>query len=75
MPPDLDQTELWMTLAALALGAGLAAAMAILERRPRRSLHPRLVPTTPLLFVGTVIGLLALVHLLNFWGIHTGRNP
>jgi hypothetical protein len=74
MPPDLDPTELWMTFAALFLGAGLAAAMAIIERRPRNSLDPHPIPTTPLLFVGTLIGLMALVHLLNLWGIHTGRQ-
>jgi hypothetical protein len=74
MPPNLNPTELWLTLAVLALGGGLVAAMAIIERRPRKSLDPRLVPTTPLLFVGAAIGLLALVHLLNLWGINTGRQ-
>jgi len=73
MPADLDPTELWLTLAALALGIGLAIAAAVLERRPRKSLNPVPVPTTPLLFIGAVVGLLALVHLLNLWGIHTGR--
>ena len=73
MPADLDPIELWMTVAALALGAGLVASMAWLERRPRRDLSPGFVPTTPLLFIGATIGLLALVHLLNLWGIHTGR--
>jgi amino acid transporter len=74
MPPDLDPVELWMTLAALLGGGALVAAMAILERRPRKGLTPHLLPTTPLLFVGVVVGLLALVHLLNLWGIHTGRQ-
>ena len=74
MPPTLDPTELWLTIAALLAGTGLAAAMTWAERRPRTSLKPRLVPTTPLLFIGAVIGLLALVHLLNLWGIHTGRQ-
>ncbi|MBI2718278.1 MAG: hypothetical protein HY245_08505 [Rhizobiales bacterium] len=72
MPPD--PLDLWLTLAALAVGLGLMALMAWLERRPRRDLNPRLVPTTPVLFVGTAIALLALVHLLNLWGIHTGRQ-
>lgn len=73
MPADLDPTELWLTLAALAAGVLLAAAAVVLERRPRRGIDPVLVPTTPLLFIGAVVGLLALVHLLNLWGIHTGR--
>lgn len=74
MPPVLNSLELWTTLAALAAGAGLVAAMAVLERRPRKSFDPRLIPTTPLLLAGALIGLLALVHLLNLWGIHTGRQ-
>ena len=72
MPPD--PIDLWLTLTALAVGLGLMGLMAWLERRPRRDLNPRLVPTTPVLFVGTAIALLALVHLLNLWGIHTGRQ-
>ena len=74
MPPDLNPAELWLTLVSLAFGAGLAAAMAIIERRPRKSLDPRLIPTTPFLLIGALIGLVALVHLLNLWGINTGRQ-
>ncbi len=74
MTPGFNSIEVWITLAALAFGAGLVAAMAILERRPRQSLDPRLIPTTPLLLAGALIGLMALVHLLNLWGIHTGRQ-
>jgi hypothetical protein len=73
MPPDLDPTELWLTLAVLILGVGLAAAMAVLERRPRKDFNPRLVPTTPIMLLAAMVGLLALVHLVNLWGIHTGR--
>jgi hypothetical protein len=47
--------------------------MAWLERRPRTSLDPLLVPTTPIMFGGGVLALLALVHLVNMAGIHTGR--
>jgi hypothetical protein len=74
MPPNVSAAELWITLAVLAAGLGLVAAMAILEHRPRKSFDPRLIPTTPLLLAGAFIGLLALVHLLNLWGIHTGRQ-
>ena len=74
MPPDLDPVEFWFTLAALAGGGTMALAMIWLEKRPRERLEPRMIPTTPLLLVGAAIGLLALVHLLNLWGIHTGRR-
>ena len=70
----MPDTETLITIAALLAGATLAGAMAWLERLPRKGLELRLIPTTPFLFLGIVIGLLALVHLLNLWGIHTGRN-
>jgi hypothetical protein len=72
MPADVVPVELWFTLAALLTGVALAGAMAVIERRPRRDLNPRLIPTTPLLFIGVTVGFLALVHLLNLWGLHTG---
>jgi hypothetical protein len=65
--------EMWVTIAALAGGLGLAGAMAWLERRPRKGLNPRLLPTTPFLLVGGLVAILALVHLVNLWGVHTGR--
>ena len=65
--------ELTLTFAALALGAGLAAAMVWLQRRPKQTLDTSLLPTTPLLILGAFIVLLAAVHLINLWGIHTGR--
>ncbi len=74
MPPDLDPTELWLTLSAFLVCATIVGLMAWLERRPRHSLNPRLLPTTPILLVFGFIGLLALVHLLNLYGIHTGRG-
>lgn len=69
--PDLE-TEI--TLAILALGIALTAGIAWLERRPRNSLETRLLPTTPFLFLGIVMSILSLVHLLNLFGIHTGQN-
>ena len=74
MPPNLDPTEFWLTLGAFLACAGVVGTMAWLERRPRQSLNPRLVPTTPVLLVFGFMGLLALVHLLNLYGIHTGRS-
>jgi energy-converting hydrogenase Eha subunit A len=74
MPSDLDPTELWVTIVALLLGAALALGAAWAERRPRKALETSLIPTTPILFLGVLIGLLATVHLLNLWGITTGRR-
>ncbi len=62
------------TYGGLALGAGLVAVMAWLERRPRKTLDPKLVPTTPLMFLGAFICLVAVVHIVNTFGIHTGRR-
>jgi hypothetical protein len=74
MPPDMNPVELWATLAALSACIAIVAFMAWLERRPRDLLKPQLIPTTPILLIFGFIGLLALVHLLNLYGIHTGRN-
>jgi hypothetical protein len=43
------------------------------EKRPRDTLQPRLLPTTPLILSIGFVGLLALVHLVNLAGVHTGR--
>ncbi len=74
MPDSPYSTELWLTILALLASAAIVVTMAWLERRPRQSLAPRLIPTTPILLLGAGIGLLALIHLLNLWGIHTGRQ-
>jgi hypothetical protein len=74
MPADVNPTEFSVTLAVFAASLTLVAVMAWLERRPRRGLDPPLVPTTPFLFIGAMVGLLAFVHLLNLLGFHTGRN-
>ena len=63
-----------LTYGGLALGVGLVAIMAWLEKRPRKSLDPKLVPTTPLMFLGAFICLVAVVHIVNTFGIHTGRR-
>ena len=62
-------------LTALILVAALSAIvwMIILEKRPRTDLNPRLVPTTTILFIRGFIALLALIHLVNLAGLHTGR--
>lgn len=65
--------EMSLTYGGLALGAALVAVMVWIEKRPRKTLEPHLVPTTPLMFVGAFICLVAVVHIVNSLGIHTGR--
>jgi hypothetical protein len=52
---------------------GLVVWMIILERKPKDSFNTRLLPTTPIMLVSGFVALLALVHLVNVMGIHTGR--
>ena len=73
MLQNVSTTELAITIFALLAGFGLAAGMILLERRPRTSLNPRLIPTTPVLLLGALIAILAIVHLVNLYGVHTGR--
>ena len=65
--------EMSLTFGGLALGLALVVIMVWIERRPRKTLEPRLVPTTPLMFAGAFISLVALVHIVNVYGIHTGK--
>lgn len=74
MPSDVSSTELWITLAIFLGSVAIVGLMVWLERRPRVDLNPRLLPTTPIMMVFAFVGLLALVHLLNLYGIHTGRG-
>jgi hypothetical protein len=55
-------------LAAVGSGIGLA----IYDRRPRESLTPSMIPVIPLMLVCGLIALLAVVHLVNLFGIKTG---
>jgi len=61
--------ETMITAAALVCGMGMLAYGAIAERRPRHNLNPRLIPTTPVMFAGVIIILLALLHLATIFGI------
>jgi hypothetical protein len=65
--------EMVLTYGGLALGLALVTVMTWLEKRPRKTLDPGL-PTTPLMFLGAFICLVALVHIVNTFGIHTGRR-
>ena len=61
---------LWtITILAFCGGLGLAGTMAWLEKHPRADLRPRLVPTTPVMFIGFIISLLAIAHMLTLLGI------
>lgn len=73
MLQNASTPELVITAGALLTGIGLVAGMVILERRPRTSLNPRMIPTTPVLLLGALIAILAIVHLVNLYGVHTGR--
>lgn len=66
--------EFSLSLAAFLVCAVIVGVLSWLERRPRTSLTPRMIPTTPLMLIFGFIGLLALVHILNMYGIHTGRK-
>jgi hypothetical protein len=66
--------NLWITLGVLLFCGTMIGYLVRLERRPRESLEPRMIPTTPVIIILAFIGLLALVHLANLYGIHTGRR-
>ena len=57
MPPALNPLEFWLTLGVFLACAGIVGSMAWLERRPRHSFEPRLLPTTPVLLVFGFFGL------------------
>lgn len=66
--------DFWITIGVLILSAALIGYLSWLEKQPRKRLEPRLIPTTPAIILFAFIGLLALVHLANLYGIHTGRR-
>ena len=72
--PNLPLTpEFIVTFLVFATCLGVVGLLAWLEKRPRATLQPRLFPTTPVMLVVGFVGLLALVHLVNLAGVHTGR--
>jgi hypothetical protein len=70
----LNDPEVLLTAGIFAISAAFAGFLVYLERKPREAFKPRFFPTTPVLFVTALIGILALVHLINLYGFHTGRN-
>ncbi len=74
MSNSVDPFQLWLTIAVLLASVAVVGYLSWLERRPRTSLAPRMIPTTPVLMLFGFIALLALVHLVNLYGVHTGRR-
>ena len=70
----MSSFQFWITLGVFLFSAAVIGLLSWLERRPRKSLNPPLIPTTPVLILFGFIALLALVHLANLYGIHTGRR-
>lgn len=62
-----------ITIAFLGLSLAVITAMVALENRKKTEFRPSLLPTTPIMLLSGTIALLALVHLLNLYGVHTGR--
>lgn len=73
MPIHLLNPEFIITFLVFAASLCGVGALVWLEKRPRDSLTPRLLPTTPMMMAVGFVGLLALVHLVNLAGVHTGR--
>lgn len=67
--------ELILTLFALALSLSVTIAMIVLEKRPPPDGHPRLIPTTLVLFIAILAMVIVLAHLVTlFTGTpHVGR--
>jgi amino acid transporter len=61
-----------ITILVLVAAIGSAIGLAIYDNRPRESLNPSMVPAIPLMLVCGLIAILALVHLVNLFGIKTG---
>ena len=68
-------TEFLITLAVFLVSGGIVAYLSWADRRPRKSLEPRLFASTPIVLLFGFIALLALVHLVNLGGFTTGRRP
>jgi len=71
--PAMITTQFIVTALVLAGAVAVIARMVIIEKRPRSDLNPRLIPTTPVMIICAFVALLALVHLVNMAGVHTGR--
>ena len=72
VPSSFSDPEILVTIALIAAGGGLAGAPARVGGKPRR-LPPRPGPPPPGMFVGRLVAIIAAAHLLNLYGIQTGR--
>jgi hypothetical protein len=70
----VSSLEFWITIGVFAICAALISFLSWLERQPRKSLNPRMIPTTPVIIFLAFVSIVALVHLANLYGIHTGRR-
>jgi len=61
-------SETCLTLAMFAAGVLLVAWAAMRERRWVKAMDAPPIPTTPVMFVGAVLALLALIHLFTLAG-------
>jgi hypothetical protein len=69
----IKNTSFIITLAVFLTSAGVIGLVAWKDRRPRDSLSPSLIPTLPVMMFSGIVALLAMVHLVNLLGLHTGR--
>jgi hypothetical protein len=70
----VDSFQFWISIAAMGAGLLGVAWMVLLESTPRDlTKPPRLIPTTPVMFLAALVAVLALVHLVNLFGVKTGR--
>jgi hypothetical protein len=66
--------ETAVTFVAFTGGIGLVGLASWLERRPRDLTRPPLLPTTPVMFLGATVALLAAIHLLTLYGVSLPRR-
>jgi len=62
--------DLHSTVILLVVGVATSGTAIWLEHRPRDVLRTRLIPTTPILIIGVLTTLAAIVHLLTFLAGH-----
>ncbi len=65
--------EITITAVIAAASVLTVAALAWREKRVRTSLDPSLLPSTPIMLFAGVVAILSIVHMLNLFGIQTGR--
>lgn len=75
MPDLASHAEFLITLAVFLVAGGIVAYLSWADKRPRKSLEPRLFSGTPIVLLFGFIALLALVHLVNMGGLTTGHRP